>query len=115
MVGQISDANILREISSGQPRPQTPPASPSVPDKQSNLRPEKRVQQLQPTVERLISRSLPSDTKLEIEQDKETGAFIYRSVDPKTGEVVSQWPPEQLLRLREALREVQGMLLDTEV
>ena len=59
--------------------------------------------------------AFPSNTKLQIEHNKETGTFIYRSIDPETGEVVRQWPPEQLLELREHLAEMEGLLLDKEV
>jgi len=63
----------------------------------------------------LIRRSLPSNSKLQIEQDEETGTFIYHSVDPDTGEVLRQWPSEQLLKLREHLSEMEGVLFDKEV
>jgi flagellar protein FlaG len=74
-----------------------------------------RVEILEQAVEKLIRRSLPSNSKLQIEQDRETGTFIYRSIDSETGEILRQWPPEQLLKLREDLSELEGMLFDKEV
>lgn len=110
MVGEISDANILREIGTVQNRAQTPPASPT--NSSSDLPPDRRVEVLRAAVEKLIRRSMPANTKLRIDQDKETGTYIYRSVDKETGQVVRQWPPDELVKLRDSMRELEGMLLD---
>lgn len=113
MVNLISDGKYLREIGAAQNRPQLSPSSPSAPDPQTQLPVDKRIMKLQEAVNRLVRGSLPSDAKLQIDQDEESGIFIYRSINPDTGEVIDQWPPEDLLRLREALRELDGMLVDT--
>ena len=115
MVDPISNAANPREIGLGQSRQQTSPTSPALPNRQTDLTRAQRVEVLEAAVEKLIRRSLPSNSKLQIEQDKATGTFIYRSVDPETGEVLRQWPTEQLLKLREHLAEMQGMLFDKEV
>jgi len=115
MVDPISNATNPREIGVGQGRQQTSPASPSLPNPVTQLTRAQRVEVLEAAVEKLIRRSLPSNSKLQIEQDKETGTFIYRSVDPETGEVLRQWPPEQLVKLRDHLQDVEGMLFDKEV
>lgn len=115
MVDPISNAANSREIGSGQSRQQSSSASPALPNPQTQLTRVQRVEVLEAAVEKLIRRSLPSNSKLQIEQDKETGTFIYRSVDPETGEVLRQWPSEQLLKLREHLSEMEGMLFDKEV
>lgn len=86
-----------------------------MPNRATHLTRDQRVEVLEAAVEKLIRRSLPSNSKLEIEQDRETGTFIYRSVDPETGKVIRQWPPEQLLNLRKSLTEIEGMLFDKEV
>ena len=115
MVDPISNAGNSREIGVGQSRQQTSPSSPTLPNPETHLTRSQRVEVLEAAVEKLIRRSLPSNSKLQIEQDKETGTFIYRSVDPETGEILRQWPSEQLLKLREHLAEMQGMLFDKEV
>ena len=116
MVDPISNAANPREIGVGQSRQQqTSPASPALPNPATQLTRAQRVEVLEAAVEKLIRRSLPTNSKLQIEQDKETGTFIYRSVDPETGEVLRQWPPEQLVKLREHLTEVEGLLFDKEV
>ena len=115
MVDPISNASNPREIGVGLSRQQSSPASPALPNPATNLMRAQRVEVLEQAVEKLIRRSLPSNSKLQIEQDRETGTFIYRSVDPETGEVLRQWPPEQLLKLRESLTEIEGLLFDKQV
>ena len=115
MVDPISNAPGSREIGLGQSRQQTSPASPALPDPATHLTRAQRVEVLEAAVEKLIRRSLPSNSKLQIEQDKETGTFIYRSVDAETGEILQVWPPEQMLKLREHLSEFEGMFVDKRV
>jgi flagellar protein FlaG len=43
-----------------------------------------------------------SDLRLVIEDDKAAGCYVYKTINPRTGEVVFQVPREQLLRMREA-------------
>jgi flagellar protein FlaG len=115
MVGHISDPKVVREVGTPQTRPQVPPASPAAKDEATELPQDKRLAKLQEAMSKLIKQSLPSDSKLQIDQDEETGTFIYRSVDADTGEVLKQWPSEEILRLREALRDMEGLLVDTKV
>jgi uncharacterized FlaG/YvyC family protein len=115
MVDPISNASNSREIGAVLSRQQTSPASPALPNPVTNLMRGQRVEILEAAVEKLIRRSLPSNSKLQIEQDRDTGTFIYRSVDPETGEVLRQWPPEQLLKMREHLSDLEGMLFDKEI
>ena len=91
------------------------PASPALPNPATQLSRAQRVEVLEAAVEQLIRRNLPSNSKLQIEHDKETGTYIYRSVDAETGEVIRQWPPEQLLKLREHLSEFEGMFVDKRI
>ena len=115
MIDPISNAVNPREIGLNQSRQQTSPASPALANPYTQLSRAQRVEVLEAAVEKLIRRSLPTNSKLQIEQDKETGTFIYRSIDAETGEVIRQWPSEQLLKLREHLAEMEGMLFDKEV
>lgn len=43
----------------------------------------------------------PTEFRLVIEEDP-NGAFIYKTLDRRTGEVVNQFPREQVLRLKDA-------------
>ncbi len=40
----------------------------------------------------------PADVRLVIEEDRETGAFIYKTLDRRTGEVILQLPRAELLK-----------------
>ena len=42
------------------------------------------------------------DLRLIIEEDKASGTYVYKTLDRKTGEVVRQFPREEVLKLRDA-------------
>ena len=115
MADPISNVSNPRELGINLIRPQASTAVPGKPTLDTNLQPDQRVEVLQGAVEKLIKKSLPSNSKLQIEQDKATGTYIYRSIDPDTGEVIQQWPPEKLLELRDFLKEMEGVLVDKQV
>ena len=115
MVEPISNAPNPREPASNPSRPQASPTLPGAINPGTNLSPEQRVEVLQEAVAKLIKKTLPPDSKLQIVQDKITGTFIYRSIDPDTGEVLSQWPSEKLLELRDYLSQMEGVLVDKTV
>lgn len=50
------------------------------------------------------------DLRLVIEE--EHGAFVYKTIDRRTGEVVQQLPREDLLRLKSELEYLPGMVID---
>ncbi len=43
----------------------------------------------------------PAEFRLVIEEDA-SGSFVYKTLDRRTGEVVNQFPREQVLRLKDA-------------
>ncbi|PCI43587.1 MAG: hypothetical protein COB49_12020 [Alphaproteobacteria bacterium] len=71
--------------------------------------------------ERFINASLPSKppgTKLRIDLDADSGRFVYQGVDINTGDVVTQFPSEQILKLIAFNRErdgIEGIVVDEEV
>lgn len=50
-----------------------------------------------------------------IEQDKDTGKFVQKVLDPDTGEVLEQWPEEKFLELAKSMGEAYGLLIDQNV
>jgi|SRR5580658_3767156 flagellar protein FlaG len=54
-----------------------------------------------------------ADLRLVIEEDKAAGSYVYKTVDPVTGKVVSQLPREQLLKMREASDYQPGSIVDS--
>jgi hypothetical protein len=53
--------------------------------------------------------------RLTITEDKATGDFVYRIVDPQTGEVLRQWPREEMLRMQQAINAMRGAIFDRRV
>lgn len=49
------------------------------------------------------------NTKLTVSLDSETGTFIYRSVSAHDGEVVWQWPSEQVMRVIQYFRRIESL------
>ena len=50
--------------------------------------------------------------KLSIRYDEASGRFIYREVDPATGEVLSEFPAEEALERLARLKTLAGAALD---
>jgi flagellar protein FlaG len=61
---------------------------------------------VQPPVEAI------ADFRLVIEEDPETGTFVYKTLDRRTGEVVNQFPREQVLRLRDTEGYTPGIVFN---
>jgi flagellar protein FlaG len=53
-----------------------------------------------------------SNLRLVIEDDKAAGSYVYKTINPVTGQVVSQIPREQLLQLREAPNYSPGSVIN---
>lgn len=53
-----------------------------------------------------------SRSRLQIDRETVEGRFIYRILDPDTGETMRQWPPENYLDLMEFLRDQRGGVID---
>ncbi|MDR6625716.1 hypothetical protein [Caulobacter segnis] len=54
----------------------------------------------------------PGDLRLVIEQDGDSGDYVYKTVDRRTGETLNQFPREEILKLREASRYHSGDVYD---
>ena len=55
--------------------------------------------------------SQSADLALVIENDKAAGELVYKTVDRATGALVSQYPNEKLVRMREASNYAPGELI----
>ena len=53
-------------------------------------------------------------TRLSIEFNEEANRFIYRAIDKETGEVVTEFPPEEVIRQIARFREIAGLVLDAQ-
>jgi flagellar protein FlaG len=53
-----------------------------------------------------------ADYRLVIEDDKAAGSYVYKTIDRRTGEVISQVPREQILKMREAFGYSAGDVIN---
>ena len=51
--------------------------------------------------------------RLIIEEGPSKGSFVYKTMDSITGEIVRQYPREQILRLAEAAHYDKGAVINT--
>lgn len=71
-----------------------------------------------PKVAELLDRFVPKElpnTRLQIDHDKLTGLFVYKSVNADSGEIVRQYPAEEILRFISYYREREGVIVDDRV
>ena len=55
------------------------------------------------------------DLRLIIEEDGGPGSYVYKTIDRRTGEVVNQFPREEILRIRHSHDYSAGAVVKTEV
>ena len=68
--------------------------------------------------EELLNRLLSSElgqSRLRINRHDAAGRFVYESIDKRSGEVVKQFPTEEILEVLAFYREAQGLVVDDEV
>jgi flagellar protein FlaG len=56
----------------------------------------------------------PVDLRLVIEDDQQAGCFVYKTVDWVTGQVVQQFPREQILKMREGSDYTAGDVIKSQ-
>lgn len=81
-------------------------------DTPSGAKDESTAAQLEAAINERLERLLRSNLRVRVESDKDTGKYVYQSVDKVTGEVKRQWPAEQILRMLAFFRELDGLLYD---
>ena len=54
----------------------------------------------------------PGDLRLVIEQDPTSGTYVYKTVDRRTGDVLQQFPREDVLRFKQAEHYDPGEVFD---
>ena len=72
-----------------------------------------RVEALRASVEKLIKKNPPRQPRFALLSDEEGDAFLSDAEDPHGGSD-PQWPPAQLLKLHHYLKQMEGLLVDTE-
>lgn len=54
-----------------------------------------------------------ADVRLVIEESDQAGSYVYKTLDRRTGEVLQQFPREELLRLRDHDSYEAGAVINT--
>lgn len=52
------------------------------------------------------------NTHLSIQLDDATGRYVFRSIDPQTGDVLMQYPTKEMLAQIARVREITGLTVD---
>lgn len=50
------------------------------------------------------------ERNLTISRQEQLGTFVYRSIDAKSGDLIWQYPPENMLRAAQQLQEMQKLM-----
>jgi hypothetical protein len=59
-----------------------------------------------------LPQPLLPQTRLIIEVDSDTRRFVYKSIDAQSGELVRQWPAEEILGMIKIMRSLSGIAVD---
>jgi flagellar protein FlaG len=97
--------------------PKVPPVYPVPEPSQSQVRPESTPSHQQqdiaasaPSIPAYIAE--PAVYRLVIDKDPVSGTFVYKTVDRVTGEIVTQLPCEEVIRLKDSASYTAGSLVD---
>jgi flagellar protein FlaG len=71
-----------------------------------------KLEQLQKVVDEAFA---DTNAKLSISYDEPSGRFIYKELDPETGEVVREYPPQEVLERIARIRQMTGVSLDRDL
>lgn len=61
---------------------------------------------------RTMAEAMPAGSSLMIDRDSDSGRFVYRFIDPDSGEVLRQFPADDVLKRAATLRQLTGALVD---
>jgi len=68
----------------------------------------------EPAPQPVVQPAAPApDLRLNIDRDQGSGQFVYKFVDPQTGQVIEQIPDEALLKLRASAKYIAGSVVNT--
>ncbi|MZR30812.1 flagellar protein FlaG [Sneathiella litorea] len=73
------------------------------------------VKRAEETIGALFTDSRFPSGRFSIDQDEESGRYVYRLIDQQTDEVLKQFPGDYVLRRVAYYRELQGLAVNSEV
>ena len=125
MKEMITPAETLEEIRLSQPRVLVPAerdktVSSNKSDQDSPKRPaspseSNKTEELIERVSQFNTELANSDVTLKIQVDRETGKNLIKVIDRKTGEVLREIPPEEVVRLEARIEKMIGLFFDRSV
>lgn len=80
--------------------PRANPVDPSPPEKS------------EPTPARHIASAAAQNPRLSIEHDAAANRYVFKSIDPDTGEVIRQFPTKDILSIIARIRNISGLTVD---
>jgi hypothetical protein len=113
MLDPISNAPISRQVGPTQNRSQASAGLAGFEVTRDGLTSVQRVEAMQAAVEKLIKKNPPRHPGISLLWDEE-GSDDASDRDDLQGDSDPQWPSAQLLKLRHYLKQMDGLLVDTE-
>lgn len=96
-----ASAAAVARIAPVRPEPAIEPAKPPQTENRSSDKKHENEQQA------ASSANAAANRRLTITRDETLKSFVYRSIDDDSGEVVWQWPAEDMLRRAQHLRQLE--------
>ncbi len=115
MVDIVSNATIATESDAILNRQYDPSSAPSTSTSASSPSAQSQKQQQTVTPAAAPQPDTSSNVQLEITEDKLTNSYIYKFIDKQTGQVIRQWPTEQMVQMRDYFVQQQIQLVDKKV
>lgn len=113
--GSLQIPGAVGQASVEQPKPSEGPTQlsrPVEPAEKSFKETEDPLDKAAEVIEGFLSEIGGDNSRLQIDLDKDAGVFIYKSVNPETGEVISQFPSDDVVRALTQFRDAEGLVVD---
>lgn len=113
--GSLQTVGAVGPASVDQPKPTEDPkklSRPVEPAEKSVKKSENPLDKAAEVIEGFLSELGSKNTRLQIDLDEDAGVFIYKSVNPETGEVISQFPSDDVVRALTQFRDAEGLVVD---
>lgn len=109
-VGAVGQANVNQPKSTEDPKQLS--RRPVEPTDKSVKETENPLDKAAEVIEGYLSNLGGENTRLQIDLDEGAGVFVYKSVDSDTGETVSQFPSDDVVRALTQFRDAEGLVVD---
>lgn len=101
-------AGVVRDSSEASPVRNEPPA----PEQQAAA-PGNPLEVAAQALNEALAGKLQVNSRLSIERDESSNRYVFKSINRDTGEVIRQYPTEQMLSQIARVRQIAGLTVDT--